>query len=451
MNKTMKCYIHTISPVHIGCDEVYEPMGFIIDQGRKKLISFDPLDFFKGLDDKGQQEFASICQKGTPESIIEIYNFMHGKNVEGHAVNVCPGLIMHYKKNLSLSGKDKKYIQKEINNFSILRTAFNPNTNKPYIPGSSIKGAIRTAWMNHLAKNKHISTPRGKNAAKDLERNLLDGGNFETDPFRMLKVSDFTPVPGVKTQIVYAVNEKKTSSKYKAGGPYQILEVIEPGSIFEGSITITTPQKGSGIRNPLDMDTLLKALDKFYAKEKDKEDAQLKNIGVVYNPDIPEDKVLLRLGRHSGAEAVTIEGYRNIKIMKKQGEKPDYPNHTTTFWLASDNQNRYTMNELKPFGWVAIVEGTAPLQEYKDEKKEETPHEKIPEPSDTEKLLRELEHIKGTDMGRIGTVIQKMDKLENDKDKASIALAIKRKMEKKQYKKLITKRPYLEELIKQSK
>jgi len=63
-----------------------------------------------------------------------------------------------------------------------------------------------------------------------------------------------------------------------------------------------------------------------------------------------------------------------------------------------------------------------------------------------EKLLKEMELIKATDMGRIGTVIQKIDTLETDEDKGKVAKAIRDKIGKKTFKKH-KKRDYLIELI----
>jgi CRISPR-associated protein Csm5 len=61
----------------------------------------------------------------------------------------------------------------------------------------------------------------------------------------------------------------------------------------------------------------------------------------------------VRIGRHSGAECLTVDGVRNIKIMgKQQGDPPKYGHHSTTVWLAGDS-NKATSN-LLPFGWVAL-------------------------------------------------------------------------------------------------
>ena len=58
-------------------------------------------------------------------------------------------------------------IRQELNQFSISRTAYNPYNNLPYIPGSSIKGALRTAYLSKLATD--MSIKGRKDRAKDLE------------------------------------------------------------------------------------------------------------------------------------------------------------------------------------------------------------------------------------------------------------------------------------------
>jgi len=68
---------------------------------------------------------------------------------------------------------------------------------------------------------------------------------------------------------------------------------------------------------------------------------------------------LLRVGRHSGAEAVTLNGVRSIKIMRGKGEQPDYLKAPKTIWLAATSQE--ASGGLLPFGWV-IVELSPPGQ-----------------------------------------------------------------------------------------
>jgi CRISPR-associated protein Csm5 len=84
----------------------------------------------------------------------------------------------------------------------------------PYIPGSSIKGALRTAlafegWRkkNIILKEKIDKIPRNsKFPAESLEKEIF-GENPNKDLLRSLHVSDFTPAENVNTEkIIRVVN-----------------------------------------------------------------------------------------------------------------------------------------------------------------------------------------------------------------------------------------------------
>jgi len=100
MKESFRCLLKIISPVHIGCDEVYEPMGFVLDELGMRLIVFDPLSFIATLGDEQRKNFSAICMKGTISSILEIYQFLKGRQTAGRTINVCQGLIEQYKKTL---------------------------------------------------------------------------------------------------------------------------------------------------------------------------------------------------------------------------------------------------------------------------------------------------------------------------------------------------------------
>ncbi|HBL22948.1 MAG TPA: type III-A CRISPR-associated RAMP protein Csm5, partial [Deltaproteobacteria bacterium] len=346
MIEEKRFFIKTLAPVHIGCDEVYEPTGFVIDEDRGVLHAFDPLDFLRGLSGPERQQLSFICRKGTVESILELYKFMRGKRFEGRHVAVCRGFVGHYRQTLSMRINDLKKMQQELNRFFISRTAFNPTTQQPFIPGSSIKGALRTAYLNGRQRVKPL--PPAKDATQ-LEKNLLDGGAFETDPFRLLKVSDFHPVGPCQTKVIYAVNEKKQKdAKYRAGGPYQILEVIEPSAIFVGTIQVLPPLSNSIIKTPLTEPAVLESTASFYGKEKRREDEELMAAGLppLHGEHI-EDGIPLRIGRHCGAESLTIEGHRRIRIMQGRDKQATVSTRgATTFWLAAEEPRNYQKTTL---------------------------------------------------------------------------------------------------------
>jgi len=362
---TITLYLKTICPVHIGCDEDYEPTGFVIDEQSQELISFDPIDFIKSLDDVSRKKFSEICAKGTVESRLELMKFMSLKKCDGARVKVSPEFVTHYKDKLKLPS-DRRRIQQELNSFTIGRTMFNPNTNQPYIPGSSIKGALRTAWLNEMQKKKNLPRETDPRKEKDLQKKLLDGGSFATDPFRMVKISDFMPVGIIKTSIAYAINRKKNPGRVSNENLNQILEVIEPGSYFKGTITVDDAPQGSGINNPVMVQTLFNSAISYYSKELGRKNSSLSKIGALQCvlKEIPEGGLLICLGRHSGAEAVTIEGQRSIKIKTPRNVDPIPPlNHATTIWLSSTDPKPATNSNLTPFGWVTFQRDEPPVDE----------------------------------------------------------------------------------------
>ena len=358
-----KCYIKTLSPVHIGCDEVYEPTGFVMNESDRQIVVFNPVDFIGELSSEDRGRFTSICSKGTVSSILEIYKFLRNRSVSGRKVNVCRGFVDHYKKTLSMNLNNEKKIQQELNSFAIPRTSFSPSDQRPYIPGSSVKGSLRTAYTNLMEQKKKLSNSEQKfNRGQDLEKELMDYSRVDDDPFRLVKVSDFMPVGDARTKIVYGVNvKKKISDKTPRGGAF-FFEVIEPGACFEGSISVEQPATGAGIREPIDLQALLAGAFAFYSAENKRESKELAVVGITSSVKNNTDETLIRCGRHSGAESVTVDGHRSIRIMGKKGDRPKYSDKATTFWLTSDVKKADNNKSLKPFGWASICELTETSQ-----------------------------------------------------------------------------------------
>uniref|UniRef100_A0A7V4G8B6 CRISPR system Cms protein Csm5 n=1 Tax=Desulfobacca acetoxidans TaxID=60893 RepID=A0A7V4G8B6_9BACT len=367
MPEPIPCLIRTLAPVHLGADEVYEPLGFVIDEKNSSLVAFEPGDFLARLSEPDRRRFLELCRRGTVDSILDIYRFYHEHRglARGRAVAVCPGLVQHYREVINLKKRGQE-LQKVINQFTIHRTAYLPQDQRPYIPGSAVKGALRTAYLNALARIKSLRTPKTQKGRWDpraLEQQLLNYQRIDEDPFRLLKVSDFLPVGEIKTRIVYAVNEKKKASQFAPRGPYQILEVIEPGAEFLGTIALeefpTALRRLAKIKHFFTLEELWQAARNFYPQEKQQEDAHLFELGLRAAPlPAADGQAPLRLGRHSGAECVTIAGHRHIKILQARGEPPKIQDHATTLWLAADFHQREKRREarLRPFGWVALGE-----------------------------------------------------------------------------------------------
>lgn len=340
--------LKVVSPIHIGCDEVYEPTGFVVDEQAKELIAFSPADFLGSLEEEDLHNFSRICRKGSVVSLLEIYKFIrqHKQHARGRRIAVSDAFVRHYDKTLKLP---PARVQQELNKFLVMRTAFQIKDSVPYLPGSAIKGALRTAVLN--LRNKEQSRRRYR-SGKELN-DTLAGGTFATDPFRFVKVGDFYAENEVRQRVVYGVNKKKQPSEKEARGPYQIMEVVEEGSDFIGSITVRRPDKGANISAPVTFEEISRAMVSFYDTEHEKERSTLRRIGC----DTLKSKEggassMIRIGRHSGAECVTVEGHREIKIIQGPGVKPKKLDHATTVWLAADSDKQTTNANLRPFGWA---------------------------------------------------------------------------------------------------
>lgn len=131
---------------------------------------------------------------------------------------------------------------------------------RPYIPGSSIKGAIRTAVLSSIAqamnetdffenvKNKGYITPN------TLEAKVF-GKNPSNDVFRYVRVSDAF-VTGCRTAVcnMVNINERKEKSFWDTS-KQMATEVLLSGAEVDFSLVLKQPE-----RRPKDMPAAPKAL-----------------------------------------------------------------------------------------------------------------------------------------------------------------------------------------------
>src|SRR5205823_4424369 len=105
-----------------------------------------------------------------------------------------------------------------VNQLQIERTAHHPYSGVPYLPGSGLKGAMRTAWLDQLDRGPPVQRDRmhGPSAQSSrLEADLL-GGAFHSDPFRLVDVADASGTE-VGSRILFAVNRRKQAREDRTG------------------------------------------------------------------------------------------------------------------------------------------------------------------------------------------------------------------------------------------
>jgi len=340
--KNYKIKLKPISPIHIGTGEAYEPMNYVIDvdlkDGKDYMYVFDEFEFFKKLDDKSKDEFMKIASDTTGDGILKLQKFIKEKSSLAKKVSYYK---MQALKNIAEDYDNKigKVVQREgggkkvINQLVIEKTLISPNLKKAIIPGSSLKGAIATAFW----EMKVIDEEQQYNDVKKI----MSATNRK-NPFSHLLISDSKIIKS-STFIDIAKNIKR--NKISKDGLSVVYEVISTESEFEVGLVIKNNAiKIEDIKNacndhylPIFESQFDDKTDKFIKKELENE-----FIKKYMNFKPAGNQFLLRVGKHSGARAVTVDGERKILIMQGKGKKPKILEEETTAWLINK----------QPFGWL---------------------------------------------------------------------------------------------------
>lgn len=332
--KNYKIKLKPISPIHIGTGEAYEPMNYVIDKGaddKYYMYVFDEFEFFKKLDDKSKEEFGKIASGTTGDGILKLQKFIKEKSSLAKEVS-------YYKiwalKNIAEEYNEKigKVVQREgggkkvINQLVVEKTLISPNLKKAIIPGSSLKGAIAMAFGEMLYKKAR---------------------NYDTkEYFSNFSVADSNVIQS-HTFVADAVNIRRNRASRDDGGKGVKVryEVINSKSEFKTTFTIKN--------NKFGIDELVKACNSHYmpifisqfdyeTDEFTREALSDKFIEKYEHLKLTDNQFLLRVGKHSSARAVTVDGVRKIKIMQGRGQKPKISDEETTAWLINK----------QPFGWL---------------------------------------------------------------------------------------------------
>lgn len=394
--ETVHCRISTLSPVHIGCGEDYYPTNYVIDGGLLHYFGEDGL--LAGLTLSERNKLAELAFQTDDEGIKKLQAFIHAKknslqNYATHIVPVSSELERFYNSRIGKTSQRESGGRNANNQLAIARHAFNPYSQTPYFPGSSIKGAIRTALLNAENKGKPLplrtdetrDVPKGE--SDKLQKRLLDyqgitdkpERGIKGDPLRLLKISDAGyrhPDALHGMEIRFAVNRKNKPSKEKSQaeqrGLCQLLECLPANRSRSLSFSVTFLE-GEKRECFADIKAVANACNEFFLPQLEKELVLMRQLnyadhawlngmekllaGELGNALKQQQAFLLRIGQHGGAESNTLNGVRHIHIpqIKKYLPKP------TTIWLAGDNKDQ--QRDLLPFGWALIEIGDTGLKQ----------------------------------------------------------------------------------------
>ena len=379
--------ITTLTPVHIGCGEDYTPTDYVIDDDA--LFAFDSARINEALPEAARGQLLKLVTGRQQKNVLsKIQNLFHREREElmtraSHRLPVVPGVVKLYSQRIGKTAQQESSGNRAINKLEIERTFYNPINQQPVIPGSSLKGAVRTALLD-LVNNGRTCGREETN--KKLQGRLFEyNGKFEQDPMRLVQVQDTVCVNNddIHSKIRFAVNRPGQEPKQKQTkrtmaedkGLYQLLETLPDAGLRAYSSCLIIQKVDQLQQNEKlparkfywTAEQIAQACNRFYrpllTKEMDiirqrqysspdwieRMEELLESIA----PMLDADKaMILRIGRHSGAEAVTLNGVRSIRIMQGKGKEPKYEPEPRTLWLAADSLD--SRSNMTPFGWVLV-------------------------------------------------------------------------------------------------
>ena len=278
--------IKTLSPIHIGTGEAYEPTNFVIDNG--KLYQFDEVLFYQSLNLADKNLF--LRKLNNWMSIIDFYRskVQEAKAVSAFECNVSKKVENTYKKIRNNDGSKKK------NQFQIAQTFKNPNTYRAIIAGSSLKGMLDTVLGIYPQKID----------SNELRQKLI--------------LSDAILLDG-KTEIGYAYRKHKNPTKTASSEIPQMVEIISKDSTF--IFTITTKYSLKFIK------------EKMQAYHNDRANS-------IYNQT--SNSFVARVGKFSGKEYMVDDGKNVLNSYGKPiATHTLYESGDTFGWIDIEEIDKY--------------------------------------------------------------------------------------------------------------
>lgn len=327
--------VSTLSPIHVGCGEDFVPTEYVVD-AKGMLHRFDPASIAAKNDAKIASDILKALAAEDPaKQLREVHAALQRHReciIPDAVVNVpmCNGVYGHYKKT-----QDPKH---DFNRNGIERTVFSPIDQSPYLPGSSLKGAIRTVILNArggsnipysqelqqqirnfnsmieeydpgndrlmLRLKLQYSKSDYESARKHIEKAIRNAsrfegtwlkGSFASDPLRALKVGDALPTNGhIEREIRFCLNRNRSGrrSQAQAKNLYTRLEYIleHQPEIFGLKVSLQNLREIAGHQNHrgeaiapaydalLSWPEIVKACNEYYLQRLDADIASVRKL-----------------------------------------------------------------------------------------------------------------------------------------------------------------------------
>ncbi|NMX22041.1 type III-A CRISPR-associated RAMP protein Csm5 [ANME-1 cluster archaeon GoMg4] len=368
----MKYELKTVTPLHIGTGSKYSGAEFILKDGKLYRVSLDKL-----LKKLSASQIEDLTDR------LEDYRFSLTDFLRGKDINLAD--IAKYVSKFE-GDRGVKEISEQIK-----------TTDRAYLPGSSIKGAIRTAIIYKILKEDYSildnELKRIKNNRRlmdNLNRNMTRSPAFKDKRFskelgRVMSAVEGKVLRGIKNDAKYdllkflQITDSSTTERLsiltvksvgmsQEGRSYSQIEAIEEGVVLDGSVLLNPIELNeiglSSKAKYLDKNFILNAIYTFAEdlKKLEMEYAKEHNLDVNYfyesEFDNQPNSPLLRMGADKGFLSNTIDllirindpdFYRYLRFAAYRSYPDEFPK--TRKFVLEDGKPKY------PPGWVKLKIG----------------------------------------------------------------------------------------------
>ena len=370
--------VEPLTAVHIGSDETIAPYEYDVelfpDDEYGVLTVYNLPRLLSGLESQQRTQFLQLTDKDDMRALRRWLR--EAAKTAGDSARRFRAVMDFEAARQLHDSLDDVHREGTINLH--FRDALN---NRPVIPGSSIKGAIRTAVLDRKLRLVGEDNPdvrratQERNPEKALQGVLLGNGrNLRRDPFRQLAITDVPFEPGstciermqavrrdgqpAKEENIRVFREVLMSPSFVGQSPKGIGEVRLNPEIADSEINHSIwnsrdhRQEDTHVTLPLPLVDLIDACNSFYARQcLDEAEGFVRqppqkvsfsstaNVKTAMNliDNLASNQCVLRVGHHSHFDCVTLQGRLRQNPRNFRGN---------TRWFAAG---------LIPLGWVRLT------------------------------------------------------------------------------------------------
>ena len=362
--KKFKIKINALTPIHIGNGDVYSQLDYVFDKTNKKVFVID---------------FNRIIANSSPSAI----NDLTSEIKKNFGNNRWRGDVAEFFRRYKLDWED--FVIKEIPCENIGNNEIHQFVNSSgrcYIPGSSIKGAIRTCFLWDKIKNDESLKSRVTGIIKEFRNKkperehaddeickLVFGQTAHADIFKNLVINDSTFYQDNQIAVIHAqsYNFKQAQKNPNKGGKVvdQFIEVVKKDNFMESEMTIFKNEE-------FDIEEIIVSINNFSKELVGKEIelcaynenfTKIKQIKSFIENNKNSNSCFIKLGKGTGFLGMTLcslldkDTFHNyIRTLFRIGESRAKPReYSPIFPLTHLIQVDTNKVPLLPFGWIKLT------------------------------------------------------------------------------------------------